>query len=66
MDQIRVASLDNALMVVRNPPSDTGLRVSGLGATLSPPGGFCGVTTSSPVDMALHDEFFNLRLFIKE
>jgi len=45
MAQIRVASLDNALMVVRNPPSDTGLRVAGLGATLPPPGGFCIVTT---------------------
>jgi len=46
MTQTRVGSLDNALMVVRNPRSDTGLRAGGLGATLSPPGGFCGVTTS--------------------
>jgi len=46
MAQIRVASLDSALVVVRNPPSDIGLRVAGLGATLPPPGGFCGVTTS--------------------
>ena len=34
MAQTRVASLDNALMVVRNPRSDTGLRAAGLGATL--------------------------------
>jgi len=34
MAQIRVASLDNALMVVRNPPSDTGLRAAGLSTTL--------------------------------
>jgi len=46
MAQIRVASLDNALMDVRNPPSDTGLRVAGLGATLPPLSGFCGITTS--------------------
>jgi len=52
MAQTRVASLDNAMMVVRNPPSDTG----GLGATLPPPGGFCGVTSSCPVDMATQDE----------
>jgi len=52
MAQTWVAYLDNALMVVRNPPSDTGLRVAGLSATLPPPDGFCGVTGSCPVDMA--------------
>jgi len=46
MAQTRVASLDNALMVDRNPPPDTGLRAAGLGATLAPPSGFCGVTAS--------------------
>jgi len=54
--QTRVAPLDNALMVVRNSPFDTGLRAAGLGATLPPPGGFCGVTASWPVDMAMRDE----------
>ena len=43
-------------MDVRNPPSDTGLRADGLGATLPPPGDFCGVTVSLPVDMETRDE----------
>jgi len=46
MTQTWVASLDYALMVARNPPSDTGLRAAGLGATLPPPNGFCGITPS--------------------
>jgi len=56
MAQTRVVSLHNALMVSRNPPSNTGLRADGIGATLPPPGGFCGVTASWPVDMATRDE----------
>jgi len=58
MAQTRVASFDNALIVVRNSPSDTGLRAAGLGATLPPPGGFCGVTASWPAsaDMTTRDE----------
>jgi len=56
MAQTRVASLDNALMVVRNPRSYTGLKAAGLGATLPPPGVFCGVTSSWPLDMATRDE----------
>ena len=56
MAQIRVASLDNALMDVRNPPSDTGLRVAGLGATLPPPRRLLRRNNLMTVDMASRDE----------